>query len=156
MKTFPVEKIISGGQTGADRAALDWALEHHISHGGWCPKGRKAEDGRIPEKYRLQETPSADYTERTELNVRDSDATAIFTETFELSGGSLLTAHLASKQRKAWVLVPRGGEGIKQLLDFLSFHKPKVLNVAGFRASQAPDIGRWVKTALDSVLADKS
>ena len=156
MGNIRIEKIVSGGQTGADRAGLDWALEHHILHGGWCPKGRKAEDGRIPEKYRLQETPSADYTERTESNVRDSDATAIFTDTIELSGGSLLTAHLAAKHRKAWVLVPRGGEGIKQFVDFLSFHKPKVLNVAGLRASQAPDIGRWVKLVLDSVLNDKS
>ena len=151
MEKFMAEKIISGGQTGADRAALDWAIENHVTHGGWCPKGRKAEDGRIPEKYRLRETPSADYAERTEMNVRDSDATVIFTETPELVGGSLLTAHMAAKHRKAWVQVPRGGEGLRLFLEFLSFHKPKVLNVAGLRASQAPDIAGWVRMALDAV-----
>jgi hypothetical protein len=155
MGNKPIEKIISGGQTGADRAALDWAIENRIPHGGWCPKGRKAEDGRILEKYRLQETPSADYAERTELNVRDSDATVIFTETAELTGGSLLTARFAAKYRKAWVQVPRGGEGLRAFLDFLSFHKPMVLNVAGLRASQAPEIGHWVKTALDTAVSGK-
>jgi hypothetical protein len=67
--------IISGGQTGADRAALDWALEHDVPCGGWCPKGRNAEDGPIDPKYPLKETPSASYIQRTEWNVRDSEAT---------------------------------------------------------------------------------
>ncbi|MEX0610513.1 MAG: putative molybdenum carrier protein, partial [Pirellulales bacterium] len=69
--------IISGGQTGADRAALDFALEHEIAHGGWCPRGRLAEDGPIAPRYNLQETPSRKYSQRTEWNVRDSDATVI-------------------------------------------------------------------------------
>ena len=73
-----MQKIISGGQTGADRMALDWAIWHDIAHGGWCPKGRKAEDGPIEAKYILTETPSARYLQRTEWNVRDSDGTAIF------------------------------------------------------------------------------
>jgi hypothetical protein len=70
--------IVSGGQSGADRAALDWALEHSVECGGWCPKGRKAEDGPIDPKYPLKETPSASYLQRTERNVRDSDATVLF------------------------------------------------------------------------------
>src|SRR5262249_54793182 len=71
--------IISGGETGADRACLDWAIENGIPHGGWCPKGRKATDGELDSKYRLKETPSEKYLERTEWNVRDSDATVVFT-----------------------------------------------------------------------------
>ena len=74
-----VEKIVSGGQTGADRAGLDFAIAHGIPHGGWCPKGRKAEDGTIPERYGLSETSRADYLQRTEANVRESDGTVIFT-----------------------------------------------------------------------------
>src|SRR2546423_13574935 len=68
-------KIVSGGQTGADRAALDFALAHKIPQGGWCPKGRRAEDGVIEPCYRLVETPSSRYSQRTAWNVRDSDAT---------------------------------------------------------------------------------
>jgi hypothetical protein len=71
-------EIVSGGQTDADRAALDWALAHGVECGGWCPKGRKAEDGPIHPKYPLKETPSAAYLQRTEWNARDSDATVLF------------------------------------------------------------------------------
>ncbi len=87
-----LNKIVSGGQTGADRAALDWAIEHKADHAGWCPKGRKAEDGSIPDHYQLNATPTANYLQRTEWNVRDSDATAIFTIKEQLSGGSKRTA----------------------------------------------------------------
>jgi len=74
-----LDKIISGGQTGADRAGLDAAMELNIPIGGWCPKGRKAEDGPIADKYPLQETTSGDYRVRTEKNVKDSEGTIIFT-----------------------------------------------------------------------------
>ena len=87
-------KIVSGGQTGADRAGLDWAISMGIPHGGWCPRGRKAEDGVIPARYQLTETKSADYLTRTRWNVRDSNATVIFTLKPTLSGGSLRTAGL--------------------------------------------------------------
>ena len=85
-----IQRIISGGQTGADRAALDWAITHGIRHGGWCPAGRRAEDGAIPDRYCLQETPGRNYHQRTKWNVRDSDATLIITQAAELTGGSLL------------------------------------------------------------------
>jgi Circularly permutated YpsA SLOG family len=84
-------KIVSGGQTGADRAGLDWAIKNGIQHGGWCPKGRRAEDGPIDAKYQLQETPSSNYPQRTEWNVRDSDGTMIFSIGEYLTGGSLKT-----------------------------------------------------------------
>src|SRR5215468_6345391 len=86
-----VPKIISGGQTGADRAALDWALSHNVPCGGWCPKGREAEDGKIEAKYPLREPPSDSYLQRTEWNVRDSDATVVFSINPILSGGSKKT-----------------------------------------------------------------
>jgi hypothetical protein len=85
-----VQKIVSGGQTGADRAALEWAVEHNIPYGGWCPKGRLAEDGPIDLRYQLQETPSSSYPQRTEWNARDSDGTVTF------------------PSRKLWLVAPRG------------------------------------------------
>src|SRR5262245_56015878 len=84
-------KIISGGQTGVDRAALDFALEHGFEQGGWCPQGRLAEDGRIEAKYNLRETASAEYGERTRQNVLDSDATLIVVRDYRLTGGTALT-----------------------------------------------------------------
>ena len=83
-------KLVSGGQTGADRAALDVALELGIDHGGWVPKGRAAEDGRLPSRYRVRETPSEDPAERTERNVADADA-ALLISHGPLTGGSELT-----------------------------------------------------------------
>ena len=87
-----IKKIVSGGQTGADRAGLDVASRWNFPYGGWCPKGRKAEDGAIGGQYLLTETPSSNYLQRTEWNVRDSDATVIFTLSSQLSGGSKRTA----------------------------------------------------------------
>jgi hypothetical protein len=93
-------KIVSGGQTGADQAALEWALKNGIPVGGWCPKGRITEDGTIPECFPLKETRSGSYPRRTEWNVRDSDATVIFTIRPNLSGGSLKTWNVAKKDGK--------------------------------------------------------
>jgi len=73
-----IAKIISGGQTGADRAALDFAIERGMPLGGWCPAGLKSEDGPIDRRYQLKETPSIGYVQRTEWNVRDSDGTVVF------------------------------------------------------------------------------
>src|SRR3974377_1897050 len=95
-----VMKIVSGGQTGADRAALDWAIANRIPHGGCGPKGRLSEDGTIPTQYQLKETPSAEYPQRTEWNVRDSDGTVIFSIEQKLSRGSKKTANLAVKLGK--------------------------------------------------------
>lgn len=96
--------IVSGGQTGADRGGLDAAIQSAVPHKGWCPKGRKSEDGGIPAHYLLTETTSADYRVRTEANVKDSDATVIFTRG-DLEGGSLLTAQMARKRTKPWLHV---------------------------------------------------
>ncbi|HSR12366.1 MAG TPA: putative molybdenum carrier protein, partial [Thermodesulfobacteriota bacterium] len=94
-----VKKIISGGQTGVDRAALDVALELGIPAGGWCPKGRRAEDGRIPDYYPLQEASSPEYPVRTQLNVEDSDGTLILYRNSP-AGGTALTIRLAKRLKK--------------------------------------------------------
>ena len=92
-------KIVSGGQTGVDRAALDVALQHGLTIGGWCPKNRKALDGPIPDKYPLQATKSSEYRIRTEWNIRDSDGTLIL-NTGKLTGGTRLTNKLAVEKNK--------------------------------------------------------
>lgn len=93
------ERIISGGQTGADRAALDAALACGLPIGGWCPRGRRAEDGQIPARYPLVETPSRDYRQRTRWNVRDSDFTLVFV-IGSLGGGSKFTTEVAERMGK--------------------------------------------------------
>lgn len=146
-----LKKIISGGQTGADRAALDWAISRGIPHGGWCPKGRLAEDGTIPARYELQEMPTKDYLRRTEQNIIDSDGTVIFTIKPELTGGSKRTEDFAVKHRKPFVhlhaAVPEPGA---KLADFVERHDIKTLNVAGPRASGEPTVGEFVLRVLNT------
>lgn len=146
-------KIISGGQTGADRAALDWALAHNVPCGGWCPKGRKAEDGPIDPKYPLKETPSASYLQRTEWNVRDSDATVLFSVEPDLTGGSLKTLDFARKHKKPRLHLCAGDNTAGDTLKaFTEEHRVKVLNVAGPRASKEPGVGDFVMRLLDEIL----
>jgi len=152
---MPIEKIISGGQTGVDRAALDWAINVGVQHGGWCPKGRLAEDGRIPSYYDLTETPSDDYAIRTEWNVRDSDATIIMSLHCSLSGGTELTQMLAVALGKPWMhVVADSGidQATKQVRDFLSEYSVKSLNVAGPRESEEPGVGRFAMDILSRLL----
>ncbi len=150
---FP--KIISGGQTGADRAALDWAMANGIEHGGWCPQGRLAEDGVITAQYDLRETPKADYLQRTEWNVRDSDATAIISLASQLTGGSLATAKLASDLGKPCLHLSGlqdAPENARQLAVFLRRHEVHILNVAGPRASGEPDVGAFIQSIFAELL----
>src|SRR5262252_3227421 len=135
-------KIISGGQTGADRAALDWAIGRGVPHGGWCPKGRKAEDGVIDPRYDLTETPSGDYSQRTEWNVRDSDGTAVFSIRGELRGGSLLTVEIAERYNKPVIHLRRDERTnhAHELRSFIYEFDISVLNVAGPRASEEPGV----------------
>jgi len=131
-------KIISGGQTGADRAALDWAIEHGGPHGGWCPKGRKAEDGAIDPRYQMKETPSSTYAQRTQWNMGDSHGTVVFSIAARLIRGSQKTAALTRKHHKPLLHLSRdGGPSApeQQLLRFIREHRIKILNVAGSRAS---------------------
>ena len=147
--------ILSGGQTGADRAALDWALAHGVPHGGWCPRGRRAEDGPIAARYQLRETPSEDYLERTTWNVRDSDGTVILSIDAELTGGSLRTEEIAEATGKPCLHLSEaehGADAGARLAAFVRAHAIRVLNVAGPRASGAPGIGCFVTTTLEAAL----
>lgn len=138
---MPLQRIVSGGQTGVDRAALDAALAVDVPHGGWCPRGRRAEDGVIPSRYQLAETPSRDYAERTERNVLDSDATLILCPG-KLQGGTRLTRELARRHgRPCLVVDPAAAEGLAAVRRWLEQHAVRVLNVAGPRESSVRGIG---------------
>jgi hypothetical protein len=152
-----IEKIVSGGQTGADRAALDFAIWHNIPHCGWCPKGRLAEDGVIDRRYQLQETSTKNYPERTEKNVQQSDGTAIFTISDKLTGGSKKTAQYAAKHGKPWIHLHSRACHNKplMLLNFVSENSIKVLNVAGSRASKESSIYQVVKHSFEEAFFPK-
>lgn len=133
-------KIISGGQTGVDRAALDVALEFGIPCGGWCPRGRKAEDGVIPSLYPLSETCSTDYSERTARNVLDANATLIITRG-PMSGGTALTAEIARRRNKPCRIVDLDRTpGPHAVRAWLTREHVSILNVAGPRESGCPGI----------------
>ena len=145
-------KIVSGGQTGADRAALDWAITHQIPHGGWCPKGRLAEDGIIASCYNLTETPSSEYSERTQWNVRDSDGTVVFSIFEEIFAGTLLTVESAKKYEKPYIHI------CEKLVDVDTVNRFQLfvldfgivnLNVAGPRASDEPKVYQFVREIID-------
>lgn len=141
-----IRKIISGGQTGVDRAALDVALELGIPCGGWCPQGRRAEDGLIPLRYPLEEASSPAYPLRTELNVQDGDGTLIITWSTP-TGGTALTIKLAQKHHKPYLLVDLAREvNVISIREWLIQNKIQVLNIAGPRESEAPGI--YQHTAL--------
>jgi hypothetical protein len=148
-------KIISGGQTGVDRAALDFALRHGYEHGGWCPRGRRAEDEVIPPAYQLRETRSPDHGERTEKNVLEADATLIVAREEELSGGTAFTRACVERHGRP-VLVICEPEGVAKaaaaLVKFLKRNQVRTLNVAGPRESQAPGIGKFVGQLLEAAL----
>jgi len=147
-----LERVVSGGQTGVDRAALDAALELGIPCGGWCPRGRKAEDGRIPECYPLKETPAARYAERTEWNVRDSDGTLIVTAG-PPAGGTALTIACAERLGKPCLVVklgPEAADGVSAI-GWLREHRIRTLNIAGPRESQQPGIYGRTREFLGSL-----
>jgi hypothetical protein len=147
-------RIVSGGQTGVDRASLAWAIRRGLPHEGWCPKGRLAEDGTIPSRYKLRETPSNRYAQRTAWNVRDSDATVIFSQAPRLAGGSQRTLESCVEFGKP-VLQLAGeiftvSESATLLGTFLREHQVRVLNVAGPRRSQEPQAGKFARSVLDA------
>ena len=157
-----ITKIVSGGQTGADRGGLDAAIDCNIPYGGWCPKGRRSEDGTIPDKYQLQETKSASYVPRTEANVVDSDATLIFTFG-KLAGGSLRTMEFAKKHKKPVLHIAIDEYSKNDTVHFIrrwfegDITKPTppsncVMNIAGQRESKAPGIQDMVKAIMADVL----
>ena len=150
-----LKKIISGGQTGADRAALDVALKFNIDHGGWIPKGRRTEAGRLNDKYKLTETETEDYRERTKLNITDSHATVIISRG-DLTGGSKFTQTFAKVVGRPNchidLMQSEEFEAAIILKSFILENQIRILNVAGPRQSSLPGIYADVKTVLEVAL----
>lgn len=144
------EQIVSGGQTGVDRAALEVAMDLGWMHGGWCPAGRLAEDGTVPSRYDLKEHESTAYPARTEQNVVDSDATLILYDS-DLRGGTLLTRRFARKHTKPHFTATLQAHTISEVRDWLNEIKPRTLNVAGPRESNCPGIQTRTISYLHSV-----
>jgi len=138
-----IQKIISGGQTGADQGALDAAIKLGIPHGGWIPKGRPTENGKLPDKYKLKEMPTKSYPKRTEQNVIDSDGTLIITHG-KLTGGSKLTQKVAKKHDRPCIHIDLNKTLVfmasSEINSWIIENGIEVLNVAGSRASKDAEI----------------
>ena len=138
-----LQKIISGGQTGADIAALDAAISHDFPYGGWIPKGRRTLDGPLDEKYHLDEMPTQSYPKRTAQNVIASDGTVIF-QRGALTGGSALTRKCAIQNNKPWLHLDMKKLSEKKagkiLLEWIDDNDIQILNVAGKSAKSDPEI----------------
>ena len=154
-------RIVSGGQTGVDRAALDAAIELGLPAGGWCPRGRRAEDGPIAARYAMNETPSARYPQRTRWNARDSDATLILNRG-PLEGGTLLTRDYAMRVLGKPVRVVQldgADPGVAAARAWLEANRVRVLNVAGPREGSRPGIyaeaRAWLAGFLWAVMGDR-
>ncbi|QGY43436.1 molybdenum cofactor carrier [Maribellus comscasis] len=133
------QKTISGGQTGVDRGALDACLINNFAYGGWCPKGRMAEDGRIDIKYKLNETEESNYSSRTYKNARDSNATLIITNS-ALKGGTLLTQQIATQMKKPVLILfpekPDSKDSLLKMITFIQNNNVSTLNIPGPRKSE--------------------
>ena len=150
-----LEKLISGGQTGVDRAALDVAMDNNFPCGGFCPKGRIAEDGKINCKYPLQEHISKHYAERTLANVLSSDGTLVFYNQI-LKGGTALTVQFCKENDKPFCMISAQQYNTKDtsevILDFINQHKIKSLNVAGPRKSQWQNGYQYTYSCLNKLM----
>jgi len=146
------EKIISGGQTGADRSALDFAIKYFIPHGGWIPKGRITEEGRLDDKYKLKEMPTVSYPARTEKNVKDSDGTLIFSRG-KPTGGTDYTRKMVLRHQRQLLHIDLNQktsyDAAYRILSWIEFYHINILNVAGPRASKDPAIYNDVYKILD-------
>lgn len=147
-----VTRIVSGGQTGADRAALDWAIANGVAHGGWCTAGRRAEDGVIDARYALTELASRAYLQRTRRNVEDSDGTLIL-NLGELEGGTLATLRFAERLKRPVLVVqadePPPEESVREVARWLREVNIATLNIAGPRESKRPGTYAAVSAFLD-------
>jgi len=150
-----LRRIVSGGQTGVDRAALDAALALGLSAGGWCPRGRRAEDGCLARRYPLAETPSAAYAQRTEWNVRDSDGTLVLNRG-TLDGGTLYTVQMALRHgRPCLVLALEARPAPAPVRAWIARNRIRTLNIAGPRESKRRGIYGEARAMLVRLLARK-
>lgn len=148
-----VLKIVSGCQTGVDRAAADYAIEKGIPQGGFCPRGRRSESGRISDKYNLTETSSSNYPQRTRMNVLHSDGTLIITQGVP-SGGTKLTINFCRELRKPFLVVNLQYKlNVQEFSDWVRNNNVRTLNVAGPRESSYSGIGKRAKQALEELFA---
>jgi len=146
-------KIVSGGQTGVDRAALDFAITSGIAHGGYCPKGRRSESGRISEKYNLTETASPDYPMRTALNVQHSDGTLIITRGSP-EGGTRKTVSICLERHKPKFVVDLQHKlKVQEFAEWVRINNIRTLNVAGPRESKQSGVGKHAQHALAALFA---
>ena len=149
-----IKRIISGGQTGVDRAALDAAITLSINHGGWIPRGRLTESGPLPPEYRLKETRSSGYAERTLKNVLEADGTLIISRG-PLSGGSEYTREMAVKHHRPWLHIDLNNQTAFQaatmINSWLADNKIEILNVAGPRASKDAKIYHETRTIIECI-----
>ena len=144
--------IVSGGQTGVDRAALDVAIAHGLAHGGWCSRGRQAEDGRVPARYRLREHAATDYAGRTEQNVLDADATLVLTIGAPRDG-TALTVRLAARHGRPCLVVDLADPTpAADVVAWLRAHTIRTLNVAGPRESTHPGIHDRAAAYLERIV----
>ena len=147
-----LKKIMSGGQTGVDRAALDAAIAAGLAHGGWCPQRRLSEDGMVPSYYLLDETPRSGYLQRTAWNVRDSDGTLIIARR-GLSGGSRYTRECALyAARPVMIVQPEDRDVSSAIYGWIVRHGLATLNVAGPRASSDPDIYAEARSIVEAFI----
>ena len=148
-------KIISGGQTGVDRAALDVALKHGIEAGGWCPTGRLDEFGKISDRYPLNEVENGGFTDRTLRNVKDSDG-AVIVYPGKLSGGTEQTVRFCIEQRRPYELIDASNvstdKAAQLIANFVRKNKIEVVNVAGPRQSEWPEGYDYAYEVLNSFL----
>jgi len=152
-----LRKIISGGQTGADRAGLDFAIDHSIPHGGWIPKGRRTEQGPLDSKYQLEETNNTFYPDRTKRNIMDSDGTLIVAYgPVKKKGGTALTYRLCGQVKKPCCYINLNmltiPEAAQDVASWIRSNSIRVLNVAGPKESIEPNIHVDTYNLLKSVL----
>jgi putative molybdenum carrier protein len=155
-----LRKIISGGQTGADRAGLDFAIEVGLEHGGFVPRGRRAEDGRIPDRYNQTELSSVSYAVRTRRNVREGDGMLVFSLDPILTGGSSLTFEYAAKMKKPAIHIHKSAtdysdeafnKEVSRLKHFIASNRIAVLNVGGPRESNQPGVYAFALRCSESI-----
>ena len=150
-RRWEIERLVSGGQTGVDRGALDAAIALGIEHGGWCPRGRLSESGRIPRRYQLRESESSEYWVRTERNVVDSDGTLIL-HRGRVTGGTQFTYRMTRKHGKPSLSIDlTRAPAPEEIHRWLAEHGIRVMNVAGPRESSCPGIAQQTRQLIESL-----